>query len=294
MGKIKEAQFVIPVSGLQYTDVRPVITGEDWDDIKTTALQVAEGVGNTKLVERLSDEEQHRTEVITGSQEILGDGVLFNKDEHTYSKNGLQYLSGSTFAHMFEKEFPKEAAAAKVAAKPDEIKTAEEVLAAWDMRGETSLMYGSLIHKCIELWNKYVELPKNEYLKAIVNDYADNFLAIDNSEMFVQDDVHQLCGVIDAAKEHADGSWTIYDWKTGDIHQKVQHTLGRDFPNDRLTLYTLQLNFYRYIMEQNGKKVKDMYIGWLNGEHWEQIKIDFIDIRPYLEQVWKPKKLSSN
>ena len=294
MGKIKEAQFVIPVSGLQYTDVRPVITGEDWDDIKTTALQVAESVGNTKLAERLSGEEKPHTEALTSSQEILGDGVLFNKDEHTYSKNGLPYLSGSAFAHMFEKEFPKEAAAAKVAAKPDEIKTAEEVLAAWDMRGETSLMYGSLIHKCIELWNKYVELPKNEYLKAIVNDYADNFLAIDNSEMFVQDDVHQLCGVIDAAEEHVDGSWTIYDWKTGDIHQKVQHTLGKDFPNDRLTLYTLQLNFYRYIMEQNGKKVKDMYIGWLNGEHWEQIKIDFIDIRPYLEQVWKPKKLSSN
>ena len=293
MGKIKEVQFTIPVTGLQYTDVRPVITGEDWDDIRETAQNVARSVGNEKLYERLSGAQTGLTEPLTSSGEVLGDGVLFNKEDHTYSKNGLPYLSGSTFAHMFEKEFPKEAIAAKVAANPDEGKTVEEVLASWDMRGETSLQYGTLIHKCIELWCKYVEYPKNEYLTAIVSDWAERYIGMDYSEMFVQDDAHQLCGVIDAANEYKDG-WELYDWKTGDIHQKVQHTLGKDFPNDRLSLYTLQLNFYRYIMEQNGQKVKAMYIGWLNGEHWENIKVDFIDIKPYLEQVWKPKKLSSN
>lgn len=293
MAKIKEVQFTIPVTGLQYTDVRPVITGEDWDDIRETAQNVARSVGNEKLYERLSGGQAGLTEPLTSSGEVLGDGVLFNKEDHTYSKNGLPYLSGSTFAHMFEKEFPKEAIAAKVAANPDEGKTVEEVLASWDMRGETSLQYGTLIHKCIELWCKYVEYPKNEYLTAIVSDWAERYIGMDYSEMFVQDDAHQLCGVIDAANEYKDG-WELYDWKTGDIHQKVQHTLGKDFPNDRLSLYTLQLNFYRYIMEQNGQKVKAMYIGWLNGEHWENIKVDFIDIKPYLEQVWKPKKLSSN
>ena len=293
MAKIKEVQFTIPVTGLQYTDVRPVITGEDWDDIRETAQDVARSVGNEKLYERLSGAQTGLTEPLMSSGEVLGDGVLFNKEDHTYSKNGLPYLSGSTFAHMFEKEFPKEAIAAKVAANPDEGKTVEEVLASWDMRGETSLQYGTLIHKCIELWCKYVEYPKNEYLTASVSDWAERYIGMDYSEMFVQDDAHQLCGVIDAANEYKDG-WELYDWKTGDIHQKVQHTLGKDFPNDRLSLYTLQLNFYRYIMEQNGEKVKAMYIGWLNGEHWENIKVDFIDIKPYLEQVWKPKKLSSN
>ena len=103
--------------------------------------------------------------------------------------------------------------------------------------------------------------------------------------MFVQDDVHQLCGVIDGIAGD-----TIYDWKTGDIHQKTSHTLGKDFPNDRLSLYTLQLNFYRYICEQNGRKINHLVIGWLNGEHWEKVKVDVIDIRPYLEEVWKPTK----
>lgn len=285
---IKEVQFTIPVSGLQYTDVRPVITGEDWDDIRKTAQEIAESVGNTKLVERLSGAEKPLTGAPAASGEVLGDGVLFNKDEHTYSKNGLPYLSGSTFAHMFEKEFPREAIAQKVADKNGN--EVEDILAGWDSKGEISLQYGTLIHKCIEVWCKYGEEPNNEYLKEIVQDWREVFGdAPMENELFIQDDTHQLCGVADAIS-----GVTLYDWKTGDIHQKIQHTLGKDFPNDRLSLYTLQLNFYLYICEQNGRKINKLVIGWLNGEHWEKVDVPIIDIKPYLEQVWKPKKLSSN
>lgn len=286
---IKEVQFTIPVSGIQYCDCRPVITGEDWDDIRKTAQEIAESVGNTKLVERLSGEQTGLSGAPVASGEVLGDGVLFNKDDHTYTKNGLPYLSGSTFAHMFEKEFPKETIAKKVAGRDN--KETEDVLAGWDSKGEISLQYGTLIHKCIETWCKYGEEPNNEYLKEIVKDWEEVFgdVPIDSNELFIQDDTHQLCGVADAI-----GDYILYDWKTGDIHQKIQHTLGKDFPNDRLSLYTLQLNFYRYIIEQKGEKINKLVVGWLNGEHWEKVDVPIIDIKPYLEQVWKPKKLSSN
>ena len=289
MGKIKECQFTIPVTGLQYTDVRPVITGEDWDDIRETAQNVARSVGNEKLCERLSGEQTGLSGAPVASGEVLGDGVLFNKDDHTYSKNGLPYLSGSVFAHMFEQDFPRDAIAQKVATRDE--KEVDDVLAGWDSKGEISLQYGTLIHKCIETWCQYGELPNNEYLQAIVKDWDEVFGddPIDSNELFVQDDTHQLCGVADAI-----GGDVLYDWKTGDIHQKIKHTLGKEFPNDRLSLYTLQLNFYKYIIEQNGGKVKKMIIGWLNGEHWEKVDVPVIDIKPYLEQVWKPKKLSSN
>lgn len=292
---IKEVQFTIPVSGLQYTDVRPVITGEDWDDIRTTALQVAESVGNTKLVERLSGAEKPLTGALTSSQEVLGGGILFNKDDHTYSKNGLPYLSGSTFAHMFEKEFPRDAIAQKVSAKNGN--EVEDILASWDAKGEISLQYGTLIHKCIETFILYGAdaKPNNQYLADIVDDWDevfDDLLGVSGApEHFVYDDVHQLCGVADFVDNT---NHVLYDWKTGDIHKKVQHTLGKEFPNDMLSLYTLQLNFYRYIIEQNGGKINKLVIGWLNGEHWEKVDVPIIDIKPYLEQVWKPKKLSSN
>lgn len=283
--KIESAQWTIPVTGLQYTDVRPVIAGDTLEDIVQGAQSVAEAVGNTKLVERLSGQEKPLTAPLTSSQSILGDGVLFNKEDHTYSKNGKPYLSGSTFAHMFEKEFPRDAIAQKVATRDE--KKVDDVLAGWDSKGEISLQYGTLIHKCIETWCQYGEMPNNEYLESIVEDWEEVFGndPIDFNELFIQDDVHQLCGVADAV-----GDYTLYDWKTGDIHQKISHTLGKDFPNDRLSLYTLQLNFYRYIIEQNGGKINHLVIGWLNGEHWEKVKVDIIDIKPYLEEVWKPTK----
>lgn len=283
--KIESAQWTIPVTGLQYTDVRPVIAGDTLEDILEGAQSVANAVGNTKLVERLSGQEKPLTAPLTSSQSILGDGVLFNKEDHTYSKNGKPYLSGSTFAHMFEKEFPRDAIAQKVATRDE--KKVDDVLAGWDSKGEISLQYGTLIHKCIETWCQYGEMPNNEYLESIVEDWEEVFGndPIDFNELFIQDDVHQLCGVADAV-----GDYTLYDWKTGDIHQKISHTLGKDFPNDRLSLYTLQLNFYRYIIEQNGGKINHLVIGWLNGEHWEKVKVDIIDIRPYLEEVWKPTK----
>lgn len=283
--KIESAQWTIPVAGLQYTDVRPVIAGDTLEDILEGAQSVANAVGNTKLVERLSGQEKPLTGTPVSSGSILGDGVLFNKEDHTYSKNGKPYLSGSTFAHMFEKEFPRDAIAQKVATRDE--KKVDDVLAGWDSKGEISLQYGTLIHKCIETWCQYGEMPNNEYLKSIVEDWEEVFGndPIDFNELFIQDDAHQLCGVADAV-----GDYTLYDWKTGDIHQKISHTLGKDFPNDRLSLYTLQLNFYRYIIEQNGGKINHLVIGWLNGEHWEKVKVDIIDIRPYLEEVWKPTK----
>ena len=281
--KIESAQWTIPVTGLQYTDVRPVIAGDTLEDIVQGAQSVAEAVGNTKLVERLSGGETHLTAPLTSSQSILGDGVLFNKDDHTYSKNGKPYLSGSAFAHMFEKEFPRDAVAQKVADRDDV--EVSDVLAGWDAKGEISLQYGTLIHKCIETFNKYGETPNNEYLKSIVEDWVEVSDDAYLSEEFVQDDAHQLCGVIDLLGEHE-----IADIKTGDIHQKIQHTMGKEWPNDRLSLYTLQLNFYKYIVEQNGGKINKLSIYWLNGEHWEKIKVDIIDIKPYLEEVWKPTK----
>lgn len=283
--KIESAQWTIPITGLQYTDVRPVIAGDTLEDIVEGAKSVSKAVGNEKLYERLSGSQTGLTAPLMSSGSILGDGVLFNKEDHTYSKNGKPYLSGSTFAHMFEKEFPRDAIAQKVATRDE--KKVDDVLAGWDSKGEISLQYGTLIHKCIETWCQYGEVPNNEYLKSIVEDWEEVFGndPIDFNELFIQDDVHQLCGVADAV-----GDYTLYDWKTGDIHQKIQHTLGKDFPNDRLSLYTLQLNFYRYIIEQNGGKINHLVIGWLNGEHWEKVKVDIIDIRPYLEEVWKPTK----
>lgn len=289
MGKIDSITATIPVTGQSYTDLRPTVSADSLEEYRELLAAVGELAGNVKFVERMRgqvDDQTGLTAPLTSSQSIIGNGVLFDEYDHTYTKDGKQYLSGSTFAHLFEKEFPREAIASKVAAKNGTEK--EVVLEGWGAKGEISLQYGTLIHRCIEVYCRYGELPNNEYLKSIVQDWAEVFKddTIDANELFVQDDDHRLCGIIDAM-----GNNVLYDWKTGDIHQKIQNTIG--MPQDRLSLYTLQLNFYKYIVERNGGKVNKLVIGWLNGEHWEKIKVDTIDIKPYLEkakELWKPTK----
>lgn len=292
--KVTEIKATIPVC--QYGNIQPTITCDDYESGLNHLLDMVKTLSKAPEARRfgeilqssMSTQVDGQTDLTSGMNGLIreiGDGVLFNETDHTYSKNGRPYLSGSTFAHMFEKEFPKETIAKKVAERDE--KEVDDVLAGWDAKGQISLDYGTLIHKCIETYCKYGELPNNEYLKSIVEDWAEVFAdgPIDFNELFVQDDAHQMCGVIDAI-----GGNTIYDWKSNtDLSKKVQLTT-KDLPNDYLGLYTLQLNFYRYIVEQNGGKVNKLVIGWLNGEHWEKIKVDIIDIRPYLEQVWKPKK----
>ena len=145
MAKIENIQFILPVPGQSYTDIRPVLSGESWDDIRMTASELAYGVGNTKMGDLLSGIEKRDTEPLTSSQRIMGDGILFDEKEHVYSKDGKPYLSGSTFAHMFEKDFPRDAIAQKVATRDS--KEADDVLAGWDAKGEISLQYGTLIHR---------------------------------------------------------------------------------------------------------------------------------------------------
>lgn len=296
--EVLEMKATIPIC--QYGNVQPTITCGSYEDGLKALIEITDRLSSSPEAARFGnivrnsmqtqlEGEKGLVAQNRGQLQVLGDGVLFNEKDHTYSKDGKPYLSGSTFAHMFEKDFPRDAIAQKVADRDG--KEADDVLAGWDAKGDISLQYGTLIHKCIETHLMYEQDPNNEYLKSIIDDWEEVFGqeigVIGHSEHFVQDDAHQLCGVVDFYDED---NHTIYDWKTGDIHQKIQHTLGKDWPNDRLSLYTLQLNFYKYIIEQNGGKINHLYIGWLNGEHWEKVKVDIIDIKPYLEEVWKPTK----
>ena len=117
---IESITATVPCAGLSYTDLRPTITANSIEEYREQLIEVGKLAGNEAFVKRMSTQfgdQNPATGALSASQSILGDGVLFNKEEHTYSKNGLPYLSGSTFAHMFEKEFPKETVAAKLAEK---------------------------------------------------------------------------------------------------------------------------------------------------------------------------------
>lgn len=296
MAKIENVQFLIPVTGQSYTDVRPVISGESWDDIRQTASEIAYGVGNTKMGEILSSPEKRRTEAPVSSQRMCfgEDCAYFDEASHTYTdEDGNEYLSGSTFAHMFEKEFPRESIAVKTATKR-EVDPAQ-VLEGWDSKGQVSLLWGTTIHKAIETKIKYDEEVNDSYLASLVADLHEQLPEKLFSEVFVCDNEERLCGFIDCLVQIDGKDCEIYDWKTGDIYKKTSlNDLGRelfpDFKQQTFSLYILQLNFYRYILEKKGYNVKGMKIWALGGEHWTPVEVPKVEINNALEAVWKSKK----
>ena len=276
--KIENIQWTIPVTGQSYTDARPVISGGSLEDIIEGAKSVARAVGNDKLYARLSGEEKPLTAQNTGQLEQIENGVLFDKEQHKYYKDGKELLSGSTFAHLFEEELNMTPIAKRTAEKNG--KDVDEVLGGWKMKGQVSLDYGSLIHECIEMNIKFGETPSNEYLEAITLDFAEQIKREDyQSEVFVEK--NGCCGRIDLLTDK-----TVEDLKTGDIYKSVKlkpimKELG--FKQERFSLYTLQLNFYA---RMTGRK--KMYIWWLVGEHWKKVEAPYLKDETW-EALWSNK-----
>ena len=288
---IKEVNFIIPVPNQSYTDVRPLIQGDSWDEIAKEASQIAYSIGNTKMGDALSG--GISTPRNPGTPYKVGNTIVyFNEKDHTYTtKGGTPFLSGSTFAHLFEADFPRDTIAKKVADKTG--RSVENVIEGWDSKGETSLQFGSAIHKAIETKLKYDEDANDPYLKAVTDDVVEQLgEGVKASEVFVCDPERGLCGFVDCLIQVKDKECRLIDFKTGDINKatSLTSTARELFPELKqkiISLYYLQLNFYRYILESTGYKICSMEIWAKEDEHWKMVPVPPLDIEKALDEVWK-------
>lgn len=282
MGRIVECQFICPVPNQPYTDVRPLVQGEDWDDIKNTAAEVAYSVGNDRLGNTLSKNRSGKEKICTDA------GCLyFDKAAHTYEdEDGNVFQSGSVWAGQFEKPFDAQLIAPKVAEK--RLTTPEQVIAGWDMKGEVSCDYGTAVHKALECAIKYGEMPNNPHLNALCQDYIDMSHDDDQvSEQFVVDFDHKLCGVIDVLVNKGDKHVVIRDFKTSDIYKKITLTprakeLWPELQSKLISIYQLQLSFYAYILANRGYHVESLEIYAESAEAWQVVKLPVLDIKEAL------------
>lgn len=273
----------IPVTGQAYTDLRPTISASSIDEYREELAKVGRLAGNDAFVQRISQSK-------AGKEKInLPDGVLyFDKENHTYEdEDGNQFWTGSTWAGQFEKPFDPQLIAPKVAEK--KLTTVEEVIKGWDMKSEVSLSYGTTVHKALECAIKFNELPNNQHLATLVQDYLD--MTHDDeqvSEQFVVDFEHKMCGTIDVLVNKGNKNVIIRDFKTGDIYKKVSLTpqIKEFFPqleSKTISIYQLQLSFYAFILAQQGYTVRELEIWAESAEAWEVVKLPVLDIRKVLE-----------
>lgn len=274
---IENITATIPVSGQSYTDLRPTISASSIEEYREQLAEVGRLAGNDAFVQRMTKNRAGKDKICTS------EGCLYlDRNTHEYEdEEGNRFMSGSTWAHQFEKPFDPQLIAPKVAEK--KLCTVDEVLASWDMKKEVSLSYGTTVHKALECGIKYNELPNNPHLSALVQDYLDmTHEDIQVSEQFVVDFEHHLCGIIDVLVDKGDKHVVIRDFKTGDVYKKTSLTPeAREkwgLKNEMLSLYQLQLSFYAYVLKQNGYKVDGLEV-WAEGvEAWKVIKLNVLEI----------------
>ena len=279
---IESIQATIPVTGQAYTDLRPVISASSIEEYREQLAEVGRLAGNDAFVQRMSQNVAGKERIITEDGDLY-----FDKEAHTYEdKDGNQFWTGSTWAHQFEKPFDLSSVAPKVAEK--KLSTAEKVLEGWEMKGEVSLSYGTTVHKALECGIKYGELPNNQYLAFLVQDYLDMSHDDDQvSELFVADFNDKMCGTIDVLVNKGNKHVVIRDFKTGDIYKKTALTdqakeLWPQLENKMISLYQLQLSFYAHILANRGYHVDGLEI-WAEGtEAWNVVKLKPLNIKEAL------------
>lgn len=279
---IESIQATIPVTGQAYTDLRPVITAASIEEYREQLAEVGRLAGNDAFVQRMSQNVAGKERIITEDGDLY-----FDKEAHTYEdKDGNKFWTGSTWAHQFEKPFDLASVAPKVAEK--KLSTAEKVLEGWEMKGEVSLSYGTTVHKALECGIKYGELPNNQYLSFLVQDYLDMSHDDDQvSELFVADFKDKMCGTIDVLVNKGNKHVVIRDFKTGDIYKKTALTdqakeLWPQLENKMISLYQLQLSFYAHILANRGYHVDGLEI-WAEGtEAWNVVKLKPLNIKEAL------------
>ena len=90
-----------------------------------------------------------------------------------------------------------------------------------------------------------------KYYPQMLQTPQDRVFATEYSFNYVPFDKHFIKGFIDRIEKNQDGSFEVYDYKTGSAKSKAQIADGKDYEN-----YLNQLRFYKYAFELQNKNAK--------------------------------------
>lgn len=250
----------IPVGN--YANVQPEIEVE----AETYELAQAEAMGKLEAIWRqygvvpLNKQNGERKLVDC----FVGGQIYYDGAAHVYSNEaGETYLSGSTYAKQFEKEFDAKAISEALAKKFKV--SAQDILDMWQLKSEISMGLGTALHGAMELFGKYdglattMEKTTSLHTSPMVMNAVELFYKGKEKEkavyeVFIADHAQKHAGQVDRLIITGDKECIIEDFKTGEVEK-------------RLPVYYKQLEFYKGIMESHGW-VATTRISYWDGKKW--------------------------
>jgi hypothetical protein len=228
--------------------------------------------------------------------------IVFDEPTHVYTIKGSSkgWTSCTGFIHSFFGHFDPDAIIEKMmkskkwATSKYFGMSAEQIKAQWNANGAGASEKGTAMHLAIEQYYNGAEHLIPEEIKA-TKEWA-MFMAFWNK---VKDEIEpfrtewevyieeiKLAGSIDGVfRRKSDGAILIYDWKRSKeikMDNTFQTGLGplNHLPDCNYWHYSLQLNIYRYILENYyGCNVADMYLVILHPDQktFKRMKLNRMD-----------------
>ena len=242
--------------------------------------------------------------------------IKFHDEEHKYYMDGKRTDSVTSVIGKYKPPFDKDFWSKK---KSDERGiTKEEILAEWKYKADFACERGSAFHEFAEnyLANKVFPFPEYKITNALGGE--DKMLECKEGvykliEMFKKfyDDSHGKLVPVRAEVVVGDGEWgitgmidqlffneksgmlEIWDWKTNKAIKKENKWQQFKKPLSHLDVcelntYSLQLSFYRLIVERNTElELGDSYIVWFNENNDSYKVMKCLDFRDDILKIMK-------
>jgi hypothetical protein len=207
---------------------------------------------------------------------LLDAKIEFDAETHVYTINGdSSYRSVTTVLSSWFRPFDPQAAIRSVrkSGNPKYFGLSDsEILKQWEHKRNNAAQLGTQMHANIEayLQGKPVHDNSREFL-FFQRFMAENHFVHFGIELRLYYEPVKLVGTIDYVTLNKDGTVDIYDWKrSGDLNKGMGmclHPALSHIPDTKYWRYTLQLNLYKFLLEKNGHRVRNMYIACFHPEN---------------------------
>lgn len=301
MVKVTHIKLGATINLGEYSDIRPEVTVElgakdKPEDARELALseinKVWSQTTNKQFTERVSTGPVGAVAMQKMKCYATGSEVDFEPISHKYYYNGEVLTSGSGFASQFEHEFNKAMIIPKSAKK---LGVAEEVVDEyWKSKADVSTTFGTALHQALEHYGKYYQLSLDDIdsktgeskglgLHPTIAPIVEAFFEGREDEVavyepFIADIKNMRCGQIDRLLITGDKKCRIQDFKTNGnlFKQGTPKTLKAPYaflPNQPIGCYTLQLSFYKAILEAAGWTVEGLDVFHWDGSEWNEYEL---------------------
>ena len=212
--------------------------------------------------------------------------ISLNHALHTYTVDGIPFISVTTLLSKWFAKFDVDKTISKMNKQNYLGMTNEEIKALWVQRGNLAATLGTELHQSIEAYYRGTPKPLDTVEYGYFEDFVlKNPLNTFQVEWCVYHEPVKLIGTIDYVCKRADGTLDLYDWKrSSDLSKGFGMCLLPELshlPDTKYWKYTLQLNLYRFLVEENGFKVNKMYIVCFHPSNsgFQKLEVPEIDMK---------------